>query len=93
MVMFIRHDNVHHMLADWAWLGRFDAVPAQSLFQFYILTVHQAPDARDNVIEWPDSQLIVADRESGLQRQPVGQFKSVSPGDGPPGKKMSLPFH
>ncbi len=78
---------VKYLFAYAAWLGRCDAGPAQSLFEVYVLPMHQAPGARDDVVQRPDGQLIVADSDSRFEGHSVRALKPVSAADGPLGKE------
>lgn len=79
--------TVEYLLADAVWLWRRDAGAAQSLLEVYILPMHQAPGARDDVVQRPDGQLIVADSDSRFEGHPVRALKPVSAADGPLGKQ------
>ncbi len=78
---------VEYLFADAARLGWRDAGAAQSLFQVHILPMHQTPGARDDVVQRPDGQLIVADSDSRFEGHPVRALKPVSASDGPHGKE------
>lgn len=78
---------VEYLFADAARLGWRDAGAAQSFFQVHILPMHQTPGARDDVIQRPDGQLIVADSGGRFEGQPVRALKPVSAADGLLGKE------